>query len=134
MKNELKKSDFDFEYKGSNLTEKDAIDNGFVQLTGKELLSKISNITVFGDYLMGYKYVTDFYENGNAEGINNVGSHNLGNWVIDLNENTLSIKWNNGWFETITRAYEVNGNIEFYDIETGHWRTTFNKFINWKEE
>lgn len=134
MKNELKTTDFDFEYTGSNFKEKDAIQNGFIQLTGKELLSRIRNVTVFGDYLMGYKYVTDFYKNGSAEGINNVGSHNLGDWIIDLKENTLSIKWNNGWFDTITRAYEVNGSIEFYDVETGNWRTTFKKFINWKEE
>ena len=81
MKNELKTTDFDFEYTGGNFKEKDVIQNGFIQLTGKELLSRISNVTVFGDYLMGYKYVTDLYENGNAEGMNNVGSHNLGSWA-----------------------------------------------------
>jgi len=134
MKNELNATDFDFEYTGSGLTEKGAIENGFIQLTGKELMSRISNRTIFGDYLMGYKFVTDIYENGNTEGINNVGSHNLGNWIIDVKENTLSIKWNNGWFDTVTRAYEVNENIEFYDVETGDWRMTFKNFINWKEE
>ncbi len=134
MKNKIKKTDFNFEYTGSNFTEKEIMENGYLQLSSKELLSRINNKTIFGDYLMGYKFVTDIYENGTAEGINNVGSHNFGNWEIDMKTNTFLVKWNNGWFDTITRAYDVNGNIEFYDADTGNWRTTFKKYKDWKEE
>ena len=128
MRNKIKTTDFDFEYTGSNSTEKDSIENGHHQLSGNELLSKINNKTIFGDYLMGYKFVTDIYENGTAEGINNVGSRDFGHWVVDMKANTLSIKWDNGWIDTVTRAYDVNGSIEFYDVDTGNWRTTFKKF------
>ena len=134
MKNNLKIGNFDFKYTGSRYTKKKAIENGFKQLTGEALLKRIVNKTFYGDYPMGYKFVTNIYENGEAEGINHVGSHDFGNWVIDMEKHTLSLKWNNGWMDTITYAYEVNGNIEFYDVNTGNWRTTFKKYVNLKEK
>ena len=134
MRNKIKTGDFDFKYAGSNYTEKDAVQKGFKKLTGEELRERIVNKTFYGDYPMGYKFVTDIYEHGKAEGINHVGSQDFGNWVIDMEKHTLSIKWNNGWLDTITHAYKVNGNIEFYDVDTGNWRTTFKRFMNWKEE
>ena len=53
MMHKLKTKGFD--YTGSNLTENDAVKKGYSLLSSKELLSKISNKTIFGDYLMGYK-------------------------------------------------------------------------------
>jgi hypothetical protein len=132
MINKLKTKNFD--YTGSNFTEKELIKNGYIQLSGKELLSRIINRTIFGDYPMGYKFVAEIYENGTAKGINNVGSIDNGNWRIDFKEHTLQLKWRNAWIDTITRAYDVNGNIEFYDIDTGKWRTTFKIFERQKEE
>jgi hypothetical protein len=132
MKNKLK--DFDFEFTGNNFTEKEIIEQGYIQLLGKELLSRISNKTVFGDYPMGYKFAADIYENGTANGINHVGSVDNGNWTIDFEKNTLQLEWKNGWVNTITRAYIVNENIEFYDTDSGKWRTTFKIIKNCKEE
>lgn len=126
MVNKLKTTEFD--YTGSDFTEKDIKENGYIQLSGKELLSRISNRTIFGDYPMGYKFITNIYENGTAKGVNNVGSFDSGNWSIDFKKNTLQLEWQNAWINTITRAYDVNGNIEFYDIDTGKWRTTFKIF------
>ena len=125
MKHDVKTTDFDFEYTGSSFNEKDVIEKGFRLLSGAELLSKITDKVILGDYLMGYKYITEFYEDGTAEGINHVGSHNFGSWVIDLENHTMVTKWDNGWFDTVTRAYEVDGNIELFDVDTGNWRTTF---------
>jgi hypothetical protein len=124
----------EFDYTGSNLTEMEAIENGHIQLTGNELLSRISNRTIFGDYPMAYTFVTEIYENGTAKGVNNVGSIDYGNWSIDFKKHTLQLEWENAWINTITRAYDVNGNIEFYDIDTGKWRTTFKIFERRKEE
>ena len=126
MVNKLKTTEFD--YTGNDFTEKEIKEQGYIQLSGKELLSRISNRTIFGDYPMGYKFVTNIYENGTANGVNNVGSFDNGNWSIDLKKNTLQLEWKNAWINTSTRAYEVNGNIEFYDIDTGKWRTTFKVF------
>ena len=134
MINRIEATDFSFEYTGSNFTENEIIKQGYVHLSGKELLSRISNKTVLGDYPMGYKFATDIYENGTANGINHVGSVDRGNWIIDFEKNTLQLEWKNGWMNTITRAYLVNKNIEFYDTDTGKWRTTFKVFENWKEE
>ena len=132
--NKYKISDLDFEYVGSNFTENEIIEKGYIQLNGKELLSRISNKIISGDYPIGYKFVTEIYENGTTEGINNVSSVDYGNWTIDFNANTLQLVWTNAWINTITRAYNVNGNIEFYDIDTGKWSTTFRMFKELKGE
>jgi hypothetical protein len=47
---------------------------------------------------------------------------------------TLQLEWENAWVYTTTRAYNVNENIEFYDIDTGNGRTTFKIFERRKEE
>ena len=130
----IKPEDFNFSYTGSTYTENSAIENGFKKLTGKELRERIVTKTFYGDYPMGYRFVTNIYENGKTEGVNHVGSYDFGNWMIDMKTHTLSLKWNNGWINTLICAYEVNGNIEFYDVDTGKWRTTFKKCINLKEK
>jgi len=125
MRHKIQPSDFNFEFTGNLFKEKDVIENNYYQLSGTGLLEKISDKIIFGDYLMGYKYITELYKDGTSEGINNVGSHNSGIWFIDMKNNILDTKWDNGWIDTITRAYEVDGNIELFDIDTGNWRTTF---------
>jgi hypothetical protein len=128
MRNKIKKTDFNFEYSGSDWSEKEVVAKGFLQLSGKELFLRISNKTIFGDYIMGYKFATNIYQNGTAEGINDVGSEDFGNWSINFEENTLQLEWKKGWIDTVTHAYAVNETIEFYDIDTGKWRTTFKIF------
>lgn len=125
MREAITQNDFDFEYTGSSLNEKEAIANNYTKLTGKELHKIIVNKKVKGDYTMGFKFIAEIYENEKVEGINNVGSFDFGIWAIDMKRNTLMLKWNYGWINTITHAFEVNGNIEFYDVDTGNWRTTF---------
>ena len=121
----MKIPEFNFIYKGSNLTEKLAIKKGYKRFTGEELLSKISDKTIYGEYPNGYKFVANIYKDGSVEGANHVGSYDWGIWTIDKKQDTLQIKWKNAWMDTLTHAYNVDGNIEFYDIDTGKWRTTF---------
>ncbi|MDF1676734.1 MAG: hypothetical protein P1U44_13545 [Vicingaceae bacterium] len=83
---------------------------------------------------MGYIFVAEIYENGVTKGINNVATSDRGNWGIDFEKDTLKLVWKNAWIDTLTRAYEVNGNIEFYDIDTGNWRTTFKIIESLKTE
>jgi len=131
MKNKIQETDFDFEYTGSKYIETEIIAKGHQLIQGEELFAKIRNTTIFGDYPGGYKFVTDIYEGGATEGANNVGSHDFGTWVIDYEKHTLLLEWKNGWFDTVTRAYNVDGNVEFYDVDTGSWRTTFKTFSKW---
>jgi len=123
-----------FTYTGSTFTEKEVISDGHLQLSGKELLARISNKTVFGDYPMGYIFVAEIYESGITNGVNNVGTADSGNWRINFEKNTLQLEWDNAWINTQTRAYDVNGNIEFYDVDTGNWRTTFKIVESLKKE
>lgn len=122
------------EYTGSKHTEKTALENGFKRLTGMELKEQIINKTIYGDYPMGYTFVTHIYESGGAVGRNNAGSEDYGQWSIDEENHTISLQWELDWIDTITRAYEVNGTIEFYDVDTGNWRTTFKTIESLKEE
>ena len=131
MKKELDSTDFNFKYTGSNFTEQEIIAKGYKLLEGEALEGIIRNTTIFGDYIMGYKFATDIYDNGTTEGVNDVGSQDFGNWSIDYKKNTLQLIWEKGWFDTITRAYDVDGNVEFYDVDTGKWRTTFRTFEKW---
>ena len=130
----IKTTDFDFDYTGSRCTEKDVVQKSIRKMTSKELWEAIVNKKVFGDYPMGFKFIAEIYEDGKVEGVNNVGTHDHGDWVIDMEKHTLTLQWNNGWINTITTAYEVNGNIEFYDVATGKWRTTFKKILHLKKE
>jgi len=125
MKSKLKITDLNFTYTGNNFTEKEIILKGYNQLTAKQLYLKINNKTIFGDYPGGYIFSTNIFDDGRVEGINNVGSYDFGNWLINYEKHTLQLKWKNGWANTISRAYDVNGNIEFYDVNTGFWITTF---------
>ena len=131
MKNDLKISDFNF--KRSDYTEKTAFSNVFKQLTGLELKERIINQEVNGDYPGGFTFVARIYENGTTEGVNNVGHSDSGNWTIDFEKNIILLEWENGWYDTTTRAYEVNSTIEFFDIDTGNWRSTFKKFTYLEE-
>ncbi len=65
------------------------------------------------------------------EGVNNVGCRNSGEWLVDRDSNTMTVKWDNGWDHTTTRAYDVDGEIKFYDSDTGIWRTTFQKLSSY---
>lgn len=123
MFNKLNNKNFSFT--GSKLTEEEAIKNGYKQLSGKKLKLLISNKTVFGDYPIGYIFIANIYQNGITKGINNVGSSDIGNWSIDYDTNSLRLKWKNSWKDTLTKAYDINGNIEFFDVTTGNWRSTF---------
>ena len=118
----------DFNYTGSDFTENEVEAKGYPQLSGRELYARICNKTIYGDYPMGYKFVTEIYDNGIAKGMNNVGTIDTGKWKIDFEQHTLHLEWQYRWMDTVTRAYDVNDNIELYDIDTGFWRTTFKLF------
>ena len=110
------------------ILESEAIEKGFYQLSGKEILEKITRKQIRGNYLYGYKYIGVFHPDGTTEGENNVGAHPFGEYVVNLESNTLSLFWDSGWDNTTTRAYDVNGEIHFYDISTGNWRMSFIEF------
>lgn len=107
------------------LSENNIIEKGFHSLTGDELKSKISGKQVRGQYLYGYKYIGVFHANGTTEGENNVGSHHFGEYVVDKKNNTLCLLWDNGWDNTTTKAYDINGELHFFDVNSGNWRMSF---------
>jgi hypothetical protein len=61
-----------------------------------------------------------------------VGAHHFGQWSINMQENTLTVEWD-GWDNNTARAYDLVGEIHFYDSTTGEWRTTFKQFMEGNE-
>ena len=111
-----------------NTRETMIIEAGYSQLSGEELKERISQKTIRGEYYNGRRYITFIDKNGNMEGENDLGSHRFGKCSIDMNSRTITTKWDSGWDNWTGRAYDVNGEIKFYDTTTLEWRTTFKEF------
>lgn len=105
-------------------TEASAIERGGRLLSGEELTSRLVDKAISGDYLRGFTFQASFKRDGTLEGVNNVGTHDVGHWTVDLQTSTLTLRWDRGWDNTTCRAYEINGLVELYDHDTGQWRTT----------
>ena len=117
----------------SKTTEKMIRDGGYHQLTSDELLTRIIDKTIRGDYFNGRKFNGIFYKDGTTEGKNDLGTHLFGEWSINTQDNSLEVIWDGYWFNTLTNMYEVDGEIKFYDCETGKWRMTFIRFTDGKK-
>jgi len=113
-----------------NTRETMIIEAGYCQLSGEELKERISQKTIRGEYYNGRRYITFIDKNGNMEGKNDLGSHRFGKCSIDMNSSTITTKWYSGWDNWTGRAYDVNGEIKFYDTITLNWRTTFKDFTD----
>ena len=109
------------------LAEDAIIENGHPKLSGENLKQKIIGKVVRGDYLHGFKFIAVLNQDGTMEGENNFGAHYFGQWTIDLKENSFALVWDGAWDNTTTRAYDVDGEIRFYDCATGQWCTSFTK-------
>jgi hypothetical protein len=107
---------------------------GFKPLTKEELLELISNNTVTGDYdYKGHRiYKTFMNKNGTMIGKNDWGSLEEGSWSVFSN-GCLSVKWQGYWEDWIALAFKIDNQIKFYDLESGEWRTTFNKIEKGKQ-
>lgn len=101
--------------------------HGQRQFSGEELVSRIQGKTVWGDYRYGFRYVSFIDRDGTMEGRNDVGAHHFGRWSVNPTDGSFTVSWD-GWDNTTTLAYEVDGEIQFYDRDTGEWRTTFRRF------
>ena len=112
-------------------TEKMMIEAGYHQLSGEDLKQRISGKTIRGDYLYGRNYISFADKNGTIEGKNDIGSHHFGEWSVNMEGNTFTVKWD-GWDNWTGRAYDVNGEIKFFDSTTCQWRTTFKEFEDGK--
>ena len=110
--------------------ESSMIENGDNHISGSELGKRLLGNTILGDFAFLFKYIMTISKNGALEGINNVGSHHLGHMAIDDTTNTITVLWNDGWVNSTSRAYEVDGKLKLYNIENGQWSTTFTKVLD----
>lgn len=111
-------------------TEEMIIECGYKQLSGEALKERIVGKTIKGDYYLGrhYEYISYIDENGTTEGVNDVGTHCVGEWSVNMDDGSLIVNWGYCWENWTGRAYDVDGEIQFYDGMTHLWRTTFKTF------
>lgn len=102
----------------------------YKQISGQELRQRLLGNTILGDFAFAYKYIMTIGIDGSLEGINNVGSHHIGQLIIADSNNTVSVQWEDGWENTTSRAYGVDGEIKLYNIENGRWSTTFTRVLH----
>lgn len=111
-------------------TEALMVEKGHKQISGQELRQRLLGNTVLGDFAFAYKYIMTISADGALEGINNVGSHHFGQLTIADAANAASVQWEDGWANTTSRAYDVDGEIKLYNIENGQWSTTFTRVLS----
>ena len=116
-----------------NTTEKMVIDAGYTKLSIDELKEKMCDKTVTGDYYNGRKYISYADFDGNIQGVNDLGSHIFGKYVFDIEDSTLSVEWDGYWETWTGYAYEVEGEVQFFDATSKTWRTTFRLFQDGKQ-
>ncbi len=84
--------------------------------------------TIKGDYYVGRQYISYVDENGTMEGINDLGTHCAGEWSINMDDGSFTVSWSCYWDNWTGHAYDVDGEIQFYDGTAHLWRTTFKTF------
>jgi hypothetical protein len=111
-------------------SEKTAIENGYSQLSGKEIKEQLVGKLFLGCYLHGFQYIISINTDGSLEGKNNYQHYDIGSWVIDMEKHTMNVNWKHGWDNTTTRLYKVGKEIRMYDKETGEWRSSLKQYID----
>jgi hypothetical protein len=112
---------------------KKLLNRGYSPLSKEELMGYIANTTVTGDYeYNGHRVYKSFMNaNGEIESKNDWGSHVFGRYTID-EEGVFSVEWDGYWDAWSGVAFLIEGQIKFYDLKTGKWRTTFNAITQGK--
>jgi hypothetical protein len=113
----------------------DLLNLGHTPLTKEEILALIANTTVIGDYeYNGHRVYKSFMDaNGEIESKNDWGSHVFGRYTID-EDGLFSVEWDGYWDAWSGVAFLIEGEIKFYDVKTGKWRTTFNAITQGKRD
>ena len=119
-----------------NLTTQDQIINLGHQKIRKDTLREMhADKTLTGDYFYNGEwriYMCYTKADGTIEGTNDLGSANTGRWQVN-DDDSFSVSWEDGWEAWTGFAYAVDGNIKFYDVKTGAWRTTYTKVEDGKQ-
>lgn len=106
------------------------IKEGYKPLTASEIKEKIAGKYFLGSYLHGFKYIVAVNVEGTLESKNDYEHYDRGRWLINNEQHTLSVYWEEGWDSTVTRLYAVDESIQMYDAQTGVWRTRFDQVID----
>ncbi len=114
---------------GPGVPEESLREAGNQPLPVGDLLRRILEHTVWGDFLHGYRFVSYCGQDGSIEGTNNAGSYNTGRWEADPLAGTFSVSWNQSWVPATLRSYDIGGKLHFFDVRTRTWHMSIDRII-----
>lgn len=114
---------------GFGSTEQMAMDAGHKQINIDDFLRRAVGKTVLGNYMLGFVFYGYMGADGSIDGENNVGTRDTGHWAVNHVGNTFLLKWHGGWVDSITRIYDIDGALHFFDRDTGAWRMSFVELV-----
>jgi len=103
---------------------------GIAHLSGPELRERTCGKCFVGLYRPPFHYVMQMSEGGTLWGRNNYGTEDSGHWSIDPDTGGLTVAWHGPWDAHTTHGYAVGQAIHFFDVETGDWRTSFEREVS----
>ena len=111
----------------NTLTREDMINQGYQMLDSQEIKDILSDTTITARYFYWnawYIAKTNSFRNGEIKCQNHVGSYDEGRWIVNENDNTLSLEWDGHWEAWTALGYKVNDEFMFFNTDTDKWRIT----------
>jgi len=103
---------------------------GFSALNAEEMELHFAGKTFLGSFPPFFKYIIFLKSDGRLEGKNNTQHYDIGQWTINAENNTLSVKWDYGWESTTNHVYLEGEVFKFFDVSTGRMNTSFDQLID----
>lgn len=96
-------------------------------LSAEEIERHIVGKVFLGSFPPAFKYIVSINDNGSLEGKNNYQHYDTGEWSIDAETNTLSVKWSNGWEASTNKVYLTGGVVTMFCASSGKLNTSFDE-------
>lgn len=100
-----------------------------VQLDTKGIELHLVGKTFFASFPPSFKYIVSINKDGSLEGKNDHEHYDTGNWIVDPENNTLSVNWDFGWGSSTSHVYLVNNIVKIFDSTSGKLNTSFDEQI-----
>ena len=101
-----------------------------VQLDAKGIERHLVGKTFFASFPPSFKYIVSINKDGSLEGKNDHDHYDTGTWVMDAENNTLSVSWDLGWGSSTSHVYLVNNIVKIFDSTSGKLNTSFDEQID----
>ncbi len=115
----------------NNMTEveSDLQQKEYAPLNAEEIQLLIVGKTFLGSFPPSFKYIISVNIDGSLEGKNNYQHYDIGKWIINAENNTLSVNWDFGWVNSTNHVYLVDDVVKMFDSTSSKLNTSFDELI-----